>query len=311
MATATKNKPVVDAAPKADPLNRKELAQDYGYALRVIYSNPEIRSLFEKAVNAKGGQWTPQKFTAELQNTDWWQNNSESARLAFAAERMGGADWAQQQENARLALQQEATTIGSQPSAKQMDDLVHRYIYEGWSDPGRQQLMSTALAESINMGDGGDLVGESGNLQDNLRRIAEMNGVKLSDGFYQSAARSVASNLTTADDWLSDVTEQAASMWPTYADKIRAGSNVRELASGYINTMSNIFDITPDSVSLDDPYLKQAMGGVNDKGEPQTMGLWQFEQMLRKDPRWMGTRQATNKIADIGTTVLKMFGFQS
>jgi hypothetical protein len=39
-----------------------------------------------------------------------------------------------------------------------------------------------------------------------------------------------------------------------------------------------------------------------------TMGLWDFEKSLKNDPRWMGTKQATNDIAGIGMDVLRSFG---
>jgi hypothetical protein len=41
------------------------------------------------------------------------------------------------------------------------------------------------------------------------------------------------------------------------------------------------------------------------------MGLWDFEQQLKNDPRWMKTKQATNDIASVGMDVLRAFGFQS
>ena len=45
-----KNKNKANPNTKPDKLSAEELAADYGYATDVIYSNPEIRALFEKAV---------------------------------------------------------------------------------------------------------------------------------------------------------------------------------------------------------------------------------------------------------------------
>jgi hypothetical protein len=85
--------------------------------------------------------------------------------------------------------------------------------------------------------------------------------------------------------------------------------NARDLASGYINVMADTFEIMPDQVSLDDPYLRQAMTGIDDKGNPKPMGLFDFQQKLRQDPRWMNTKQAEDQISNIANDVLKMFGF--
>lgn len=294
-----------------DKLSRQELAKKYNYALKVIYADPEIRALFERAVNAKKGQWTKERFEAALQNTDWYQENSESARLAFAAEAMGGADWEEQQAAALEQVQNAATRLGANLSQQQLEQETRDYIYKGWNRAGRETLLTDSLSKYISADEpAGYMRGESGNFQEDLLAIAQDNGLSFSNDFYIGAAKSVASGLTTEDDWKRDMREQAASLWPTFGEKIKAGMNVSDLASGYVNLMAQTFDIQPSDVSLTDPYIKQAMGGVDEQGNPKTMGLWQFEQQLRNDPRWMKTKQANNEIADLGLEVLKMFGFQ-
>jgi hypothetical protein len=87
------------------------------------------------------------------------------------------------------------------------------------------------------------------------------------------------------------------------------GVDARELASGYINVMSETFEIMPNDISLDDPYIRQALTTTDDKGNARPVGLWEFQQKLRNDPRWMGTKQAEDEISGIANDVLKMFGF--
>ncbi len=299
--------------PPPDTLNRKELAAQYGYALKVIYANDEIRKLFETAVNDRGAQWTPQRFAAALRDTDWWQNNSESARMAWTAEMMGGQDWADQQAIAGSAIDTAAAQVGANLSTEQRDTMIRRYLYEGWSDQRRQPQMMRALSESIGFEQqsGGTMAmtGGSGNLEQVLSQIALNNGVKLSREYFIGAARSVASGLSTADDWVRDVRSQAASLWPTFGDKIAAGLDARELASGYINTMAQTFEIDPSQIDLSDPTIRAAMTRMSPDGKPQPMGLYEFEQSLRTDPRWMNTKQANDSIASIANDVLKSFGF--
>jgi len=51
------------------------------------------------------------------------------------------------------------------------------------------------------------------------------------------------------------------------------------------------------------------MTGVDDKGNPKQMGLWEFETQLKSDPAWMKTKQATDTVSSIGTDILRKFGF--
>jgi hypothetical protein len=292
---------------KPDTLNRQQLAAKYGFALKVIYSNPEIRSAFEQAVQQ---QATPEGFDAAIQNTNWYKNNSSSARAAWVAETMGGADWDTQKDAAEMAVKNAAVTAGAELTPEELDDLTRRYIYEGWSATERAGFLDRALAEQIDAGGEGEfLQGAAGSLQESLASTAERNGIKLGNDYYQAAARSVAYGLTTAEDWDRDVREMSASMWPPWKEKIMAGVDARDLASGYINVMSQTFEIAPEAVDINDPYIRQAMTGVDEQGNPVQLGLWDFQTKLREDPRWMGTKQATDKMSTIGNDILKMFGF--
>jgi len=292
-----------------DPLEESELAKSYGYALRIMKSDPQLWDLFTRAANDKKGQWTAERFTAELLNTDWWMENNEFARNAIAAEAMGGADWQATLETARLRVQEVATTEGAALSAEQIDDLAQQAIAGGWLEQGRGQLLTNAIAGSVAVPEGQAFMqGAAGDLQQRLEQVAARNGLRLSKGFFESAAQSVAMDLSTAEDAERQVREQAASLWPSFSQQILAGQDARDLASGYINTMAQEFEIDPERISLDDPLLRQAMTGMDDKGQPTVEGLWAFQQRLRNDPRWMQTKGAADQISGTARTVMEVFG---
>jgi hypothetical protein len=120
----------------------------------------------------------------------------------------------------------------------------------------------------------------------------------------------VATGLTTDEDWLRDMRAQAASMWTPWSDKIMSGVDAYDLASGYISMMAQTMEIDPESISLNDPRLMKAIMHVDDKGNASPIGLYDFQMMLREDPAWMQTKQATDSVSSIGMDVLRMFGFQ-
>jgi len=289
--------------PEADRLSRKELAQSYGYALELIYSVKELRDLFERAVNAKKGQYTSERFTAELQATNWYKENDQYYRKAWTAEQIGGADWQTEQQNAELAVQNAARTLGADLTPEETAALARRYLYEGWSDPARSGLLADALSQEIAYmptGGGEMLRGEAGSFADRLRAQAFSNGLKFNDDYYLSAAKSVASGLMTESDFERDIQAQAASMFPTYADEINAGMTVMDLASPYMSVYSQTMETSPYDVTLDNGDIRRAM--------MDGMGLFEFQQMLREKPEWMSTKQAEDSVADISLRVMKMFG---
>jgi hypothetical protein len=290
-----------------DQLDRAELEASYKSAVGIIYAVPELQQLFEDALNS---EWTAASVKAAVQSSDWYRANNEYFRTAWAKASIGGADWTATQETARLAVQAAATAKGRTLTAAELEANTQRYIYEGWGEVGRQQLLNDALAVGLTTGTDGFMAGAAGDLQQTLKDVANRNGLPLSQGYYESAAKSVASGLTTENDWIRDLRAQAASLWPSYADKINAGVDVGDLASGYVNTMANTLEINASEISLNDPSIREALSSFDDKGNPLPMGLWDFQNKLRNDPRWMNTKQATDSISETANTVLEMFGLR-
>lgn len=305
MADKTVKTTKVNGVPKADLLTKEQLSQQYGYALNVIYGIPEMSKLFQQAVKE---QWDVYEFRARLMGTSWWKENNEYARAFITAQAAGGADYTAMVDTARAQVQAAATKIGRQLSDSELKSYADLYMSEGWGAPGRQQLMMTKLAEGITLPPTGAMKGSSGDLAENLKGIAKANGVTYSDDFFVSAAKSVASGLSTEADWQRHIRTQAATMYPAWSDKINAGVDAQQLASGYINRMAQTLEIDPNTISLNDPYLREAFGQMDKNGNATPMSMWEFEQKLRNDPRYMKTKQAEEGMYSAAEGILKMFG---
>jgi hypothetical protein len=298
-----------DFIPDKDKLSRDELAAQYQSVVGIIYTVPELQALFEQALDE---EWSPVRLQASLQNSDWFRNNDQYARTAWAQETLGGADWQGNLSEARKAVQLTAAQMGSDVTDEELNALAKRYIYEGWGNSTRRGMMMEALSSEITFlkDDRGQtsMQGSSGQLADGLRNLARANGVSFSDNWYESAARSVASGLSQATDWERDVRKQAASLYPVYSQKIEQGLNVYDLASPYINTMAQELELDPNQITLNDPYIRSALGGMSDNGDFSSMGLWDFQKKLRNDPRWENTSKAQNEVTSVTGRVMQMFG---
>lgn len=295
---------------KPDPLERNALALQYGYALEIIYSNVELQNLFERSIK-DGWAGNRAKWDAELRNTNWYQENNEYARKAWAAKSLGGADWQSQKQNAKLEVQQAAAAMGSDLTAEELESYAEQYIFQGWYEPTRRALLNKALSEEIpTLPNNRGLRGGAGTFVDKLKSEALANGIRYNDDWYMQAAKSVAAGDRTEDDWMREITDKAAGLYPIYADRIRQGMNMYSIASPYINRMADILEISPQQITLNDPYIREALMGIDDKGNPKPMGLWDFEKRLKNDPRWMKTKQAMNDIASTATDILQIFGLR-
>jgi hypothetical protein len=150
--------------------------------------------------------------------------------------------------------------------------------------------------------------GPAGQYFTNLKNLAFQNGIPLSDDAARQHAMDIVAGKADENTVSGLLRESAASLYPQFADKIKAGVNLKTLADPYMQTMSNILEIPSASIDLSNDTIKSALNAVGPDGKPQTKSLYEFEQQLRNDPRWGYTQNARQSLDNVGLQVLRNFG---
>ena len=88
------------------------------------------------------------------------------------------------------------------------------------------------------------------------------------------------------------------------ANLLDQGLNLDAIYSPYKKLMSATLEVTPDSIQLNDPTLRSAIGADKE------MTLYDFQRALRKDARWQYTDNAREEVSNSALKVLQDFGFQ-
>ena len=142
---------------------------------------------------------------------------------------------------------------------------------------------------------------------DKLRGTARANGFNLErdfgnqiDGWLQRVSRG-----ESVDDFTRIIRQQAKLGLP---EKVGAlldeGLDLANIYAPYRNTMAALLEVTPDSISLDDPLLRTAYG------QDKETSIYDFKRAVRKDPRWQYTDNARQEVSSVALQVLRDFGFQ-
>ena len=305
----------LDGKSDVDTYNTEDVG--IGWAKDLINSVPELSAIFEEA--ARKGFLTPDAGAVGKKNLEnlirestWFQTNGATAREILALEQTDAGEFAFRLDTAKLQVQSQATDAGIQLSEANSNNLARQSLLGGWGESGREQLLTDALtALPRATSDGSDpakATGSLGQYMRDLRNVAAMNGLTYSDDYYYQTANSALAGATSIEDSISDIREEAAGLWPPYADKIRAGQNARDLASSYIQNMASVLQIDPQSISLDDPFIQGSITAFDDQGNPRPKSLWEQSNELRKDPRWIESNDGQNKIASAVSGVTAMFG---
>jgi hypothetical protein len=291
-----------DGVGTTEKLSSSEMAEQYGFVESLLNSDKELKALFDKAVK---GSWTPDKFQAELRDTNWWKKLNKTQREFLVTQYGDPATARQKLDQNFVKLKQLGAQMGVRLTDKGWKDLAYQYTYNGWTD----QQLRYQLGRRLNM-PGTQRFGEAGEIQDKLSEYAYNMGIKVSDSWMDGASKDIVSGMATQQDFESKLREQAKATYSFWAKQIDAGQSVSDLASPYMQTMAQLLELPPGSVNLFDPSIKKALQNRDSSGKSAVKPLWQFETEVRNDPRWRKTNNAQNSLMQVAHQVLSDFGMR-
>lgn len=288
---------------EVERLSKSELAENYGFVEALMNSDPGLKKLFEKAVK---GQWTAEKFQAELRDTKWWKSHSQQER-DYLTLKFGDPKTADQKfDQAYIHVRQLANQMGIVETAanrKHMRTWAYNVAARGWDDA----MLRNYIGKYVYFGK--TKQGEGGEAFMKLKGFAYDMGVTMSGSWFADSSRAIIRGVATEQDFMDKIRKQAKAMFPEYAKQIDAGQTVADIASPYIQSMQNILEVPAGSISVQDKVIKSALQNKNKtSGQTQAMPIWQFENQLRNDPRWKKTQNAQNSMMQVAHQVLSDFG---
>lgn len=288
----------------ADPqLSDAELAARYGFAMAVLNSNAELKALFQRAVSQT---YTPERFQAELRATQWFQKNGEQWRNASIQKASDPATYNASVTQVRVRLGMMASEVGARLTGAQLEQMAESAYMFGWDDNQIRQSLSTYIQYT-----NGRMMGQAGQWETELRQYVQSMGMTLSDAAIQAYVQRAVAGKSTIEDGKSWVREMAISANPHLADRLRAGETVADIADPYRQTMAQLLEVNPESITVYDATIKGALQAKDADGKPVLRTLYDFENDLRKDPRWLKTKNAQQSAMNTVSRVLKDFGVVS
>lgn len=210
---------------------------------------------------------------------------------------------AQQRRQFRAEIRKAANTYGIGMSRKQVARLAEIQQKKNLSSTE----VTNRLVKHLEMPESGDLSGTAGTVQDQLGTWAKSNGIALGDNQIINYAKDIIKGKNNIDGIKADIRKTyMAGAYPAWADRIAAGEDIADIAAPYMNTAAKLLEV--DNVSLDDPTIKQGLQSVGQDGKPRVMPLYEFEQKIRKDPRWQYTDNAKTTYSRAVDTIARTFG---
>lgn len=304
----TSNANTANNNPQPAKLDAATLAEQYGFTSAFLNANPELKKKFQQAV---ANTWSTDKFKAVLMTTNWWKTHSDSERQYLTQTFTDPATARQAYSQAQVHAAQMLDQIGVGQNNKNYNSLLGTITYniaaKGWND---QQIKYFAgqYASLLN----GRMTGDAETNYSNGLQYAYSMGVKMSDSWYQSQIQGIERGTNTFADLQQGIRDQAKAQFSQFSKQIDAGQTMQDLASPYISQMGQILEVNPQGLSAFDPTIKKALTYKDPTtGAVGSQPLWQFENTLRQDPRWLQTNNARDTMMTTAHGVLQSFGFVS
>lgn len=297
---------VVVMAKAAPAIDAATLAVDYGFALSVLNSDPDLKRIFTQAV---AQTWGTDKFEAELRGTKWFQHTSSTAREWTILQSADPAT-AKQRSAARLqTLKDEAGALGITMNAQQLNDITRNSLMFGWTDDQVRASMSQGWKYDAKT----PTAGLAGQTVDKIKQAANDYLVPVSDSAIQAWTQRVLAGTASADDFAEYAKTQARSLFPTLASAIDKGVTVQQYLDPYKQVAAQTLDLNPNDINFMDSKWRAAI----DQKDPATglgvpMSLADWTTHIKTDSAYgydttSGGRQAASQLVSaLGTA----FGFK-
>jgi len=167
------------------------------------------------------------------------------------------------------------------------------------------------LSKYLELSQQGHFAGYAGQVELGIREYARDMGVPLTDDYVKNAVTGIVAGTDTLQARRAYIQTTAETSFPAYADLIKEGVTVGQIAAPYLATQAKLWEVDPNKIDLFDPTLRSALTNVTSDGKtdtPQQVPLYQFEKTLRQDPRWLQTNNARESIMSTSKKVLSDMG---
>lgn len=288
------------AAPQVK-LSADELADQYGMSYSFFKSQPELMKLLDSAVS---GQWTPDKFTAELKNTKWWQNNSASARQAQVQAKTDPASYKAALAAAGAQAADAAVQAGAILSTKQVAQLAKNMVDFQWNEA----QINNFLGQYVNFTSQHTLGGQAGAAAKQINQYAYNQGIHISDQTVKNNAAYLVRGITSMQQIQDGLRQQAMSTYPGFTAQLEGGATMRDIAQPYIQMTAQELELPETDIDVWHPKVRAALNAANAQGQPAPMSLTDYRSVLRADPQWKKTQNAQDQAMTVGRQVLASMG---
>jgi len=287
------------------PEDWRETAREmYPNYYAIVRNIPEIAALLERAV-AQG--YTPEKFQAELEQTNWFLQTSGAAREWEINSNRDPASAQRLIDEQRVSIRDMAlATFGVRLSEERLTQLAVDSLKFKWSD----RFLQNAIGDVATTSTAGITQLREGYIGQQLRKTANDYGIAVSDATFNQWVNKVAVGQESTASWEDYAKVQAKNLFPSIADRIDAGENFQQIVDPYRQSAAALLEIDGGDIDFTQPDWIKAITQMDDKGNQRQMSFTEGNDYVRQN-RSFGyeyTEQAQRRAYQVANRLADLFG---
>jgi hypothetical protein len=284
-----------------------EALSSYGFVYTLANNVPDLKNILNQAIS---GGWTADKLTATIESSPWWNTHSDTVRNLVTSQATDPATYNQNLAKAMQIVSLKAQQLGRVMDQGTLQRLGYQTLIENSSFDDQLLGQLVTNNSTIFHGEPGAYLGNAAQLNDHMKQLASNYGVPVSTQWLDAMVNQVQSGRDSLDGFESIMRARAKAAFPHFANQIDAGMTIRDIADPYISTYAQTLEVPETQVTLKDSYIQKALSSAGPDGTTRTsMPLWQFQRMLKDDPRYDKTKQAKDDAFSTLNKIGKDFGF--
>lgn len=267
-------------------------ATDYGFSDAFFNSDPELKKLLAQAKRKK---WTANQFQAAFMKTKWYRGRQSSIRQWTDLTTRDPAEAKAKIAERTADLADRFTQLGLTVNSSVLSKLAVDSLKFAFSDGQLSNILANYVSYQP-----GNTAGSIAGMETQIKDLAWQYGISVTDSQMNDWIRGMVSKTYTEENINDFVRDAAKSKYAGLTAQIDTGRTVRDIAGQHINAMSRLLEVGDKDVNLDDPLLANALQGTVDPktGLPVSQTVFQFEQAIKKDKRWLNTKNARDSMSN-------------
>lgn len=313
--------------PKVDTLSITDLASMSSVAAAILNSDKSLQDALNRIIaeDIKDAGRQAQI----IMGTSWYKVNTDQSRLFQQAKASDPATFAKDLQDNTVLLIRKWAKNGLQLDPAKAVEYAENLMRGSVIKDGKifiydQKYINKMMSEAINFEKSRtlkngtvvyDFDGQLATAAESLYKLANSYGYKSSvsnTGFknwFESSLKGLVSGDVNPEDIDDELRRQAMSAFPSLTNQIMAGKNLREAADPWINAIANELELNPEDIDFNDDILQRTLNVQDESGNFKPASLRDTKIAARRDKRWQYTSKAKEEYTNIGSTLLKSFGF--